>query len=144
MTSHGDLRPNPGDPLIRTDQEGRAHDAHEFAPVHGLLLPYAISFEHAMGLVGGQYEAELVFGFELVLRWQSVGGNTEDFGPGFPERCLEPIEVDSLLGATRRIGPGVEIKNELAPGEIGERDGSSAIAVGIVPSFRRFPNGILA
>ena len=41
---------------------------------------------------------------------------------------LEAGKVDGLFGAAGRVGPGIEIKYELAAGEIGQRD-----------SFRRRP-----
>ena len=62
-----------------------------------------------MGLVRGECEAELVLRFELVLRGDRVSGNAENVGPGFAECCLEPIKLDGLFGASRRIRSGVEL-----------------------------------
>ena len=62
-------------------------------------------------------------------------------------RALKSID---LLGAAGRVGLGVEVEDELAPLEIGERYGTAAVARQLevgrflahsrdhVPSFRRF------
>jgi len=69
-----------------------------------------------------------VFSFEFVLRRHRVGGNTQDAGTGFSECSFEPIEVDRFFGATGRVGAGIKIVNELAPGKMSKGDRSTAVA----------------
>jgi len=96
-------------------------------------------------------------GFELILRRNRVRGNTEDLGAGFAEGRLEAGEVDCLFGAAGSVRSRLKIEDELAPGKIGKRNGAAAVAgererrrrrvdaelAGHMPSFRRFPRGIL-
>src|SRR5262249_6676373 len=73
-------------------------------------------------------------------------------GKGF----RQPREGDRLTGATRGIGARIEIEDELAALEVGQRNGVAAVAgqgesrrpgagreAGHVPSFRRFLRVIL-
>jgi hypothetical protein len=86
-----------------------------------------------------------------------VGRDAEDVGCGFAEGRFEAGEIDCLFGAAGRVGTRIEIERELSPGEVGERDRSTAIAgqgeywrfctgtklTGHLPSFRRFHSGTL-
>ena len=77
--------------------------------------------------------------------------------PALLKAALEAGEVDRLFGASGRVRARIEIEHELAPGEIGKRNGSAAVAgqrerrrlgagaefAGHMPSFRRFPRGIV-
>ena len=157
MSGHRHFRPHPGDTLVRPDQESGAHDTHEFAAVHRFLLPHAIGLDHAVLFVRGERDRKPMLGLELVLRRYRIGGDAEYLRTGFAERALEAGEVDGLLGAPRGVRPRVEIKHELLPGEVGERNGSAAVAgehecggfgagiklAGHMPSFRRFRSFIV-
>ena len=128
VSGHRDLGPDLRNPLVGTDQESRPDDAHELPPVHRLLLPDAVGLEHAMCFVRTERDGEFVLGLELILRRHRDGGDAKDFRSGFAERSLEPRKIDGLLGATGRVGARIEVEHELAPGKIGKRDRSAAVA----------------
>src|SRR5208283_253380 len=107
------LAPHLGDPPVRTDQEGRAFDAHIFASIHALLDPDAIGRKHRLRLVRGQSNLQLVFRAELVVALLGIGGDAEDRRSGLGEFVAKPVELDRLLRAAGSVVLGVEIEREL-------------------------------
>ncbi len=118
MSRHPHLRPDPDDAAGRVNEEGLAHDAHKFATVQRFLAPGPIGREHLFGFVGSKGYGEFMFGFEFVLCAHGVGRNPENRRARFGEFGTQAGERDGLFGTTRCVGPGLEVKDEVAAFEI--------------------------
>ena len=81
-----------------------------------------------MRLVRRQRDGQLVLALERIQRFDRIGRDAEDVGPGAAELPFQPGVVDRFLGAAGRIGLGIEIQDQLAAGEIGQRGVAAAIA----------------
>ena len=153
--------------LVRSDQERRAHDAHEFSAIHRFFLPHAIGLQHPVLLIRGERYGELVLGLEGVLRGNRVGGDAEDLGAGAAEGALSGGRSRSppwcsrgcRLGdrnrgracarrsrASETVAAAVAWQRERRGLGAGVRSAgacSGQLLAGHMPSFRRFPGGIL-
>ena len=152
MTGYFDLWPDFGDSPVRADQERHAVHAHVFLSKHGFLPPHTIGLEHGVAFVGAERDIEIMLGSEPIEGSDRVCGNAEDAGSGLFEGGSELRKLDGLLGAAGGVGLRIEIEDELASLEIGERhlaavtvgqgEGRSLAAFGEnhrhTPSFRRF------
>ena len=81
-----------------------------------------------MGGIAGKGDGQLVLFLEFVLRLNLVGRDSHDVSAGVAEFRLQSRKVDRLAGATRSVGPWVEIEHELAAVEIGQRHAPAAVA----------------
>ena len=81
-----------------------------------------------MGLVGGERDRQVVLGLELVLLLHRIGGDAEDGGFGAGEGGRQPGKVLGLDGAARGVGLGIEVEDQLAALEIGQRHFAAAVA----------------
>lgn len=152
MTGHFDLWPDLGDSSVLADEESRATHAHVFLSEHRFLAPHAIGIEHGVTFVRAEGDAEIVLVAEPVERPDRVGRNPKNGSAGFFEGLAESRKIDRFLGAARRVRLGIEIEDELASLEVGQRNSAVAIAgqgkgrslaafgqcLTHMPSFRRF------
>ena len=75
-----------------------------------------------MGFVGAKRDPKLVLLLELVLRLDRVGGYPQDVGAGFLEVGAKLRKINGFAGAAGGVGLGIEVDDQLAPLEIGERN----------------------
>src|SRR6185369_202782 len=122
-----DLVPDVADDALLVDQEGRALDAHVFAPIHALLDPGAIGLGDLAFLVGGEGEGQLVFLLELVMAGHAVAAEADDDGIALAEAGEAVAEAAGLGRAARGIVLGVEIKDDLLAPQLGEGDLAAAV-----------------
>ena len=81
-----------------------------------------------MGLVGEERHPEVVLFLEFLLRRDRVGGNPQNFRPGLAEFGAKRRKINRFLGAAGGVGLWVEVNDELAAFEVGERHAGAAVA----------------
>src|SRR6516225_7247441 len=77
MAGHLEPAPLGLENAVRTDQEGAAFDALDLLAVHDLVLDHAEHVAHLFFGVRDQFERELEFGLEFVMRLHVVARHAE-------------------------------------------------------------------
>lgn len=109
-----------GDGAVGTDKECGAQGAHVFAPVHGLLAPYAHGLLKAVVGVGNEGEGQVVGGDEFLMRGGRIAADAYDAVAFGGEGVDVVAQRASLGGASGGVVLGVEIEYEIVAGEVGQ------------------------
>src|ERR1700676_2558874 len=80
-----------------------------------------------MGLVGQEPDGQVVLLFECVLRLHRISRDPKNIRAGFVELGAQLRKVDRLAGATGGTGAGLEIDDELAALEVGQRNTAATV-----------------
>ena len=127
VARHLDLAPASRDASMPVDQEGRALDAHVFAPVHRLLDPHAIGRRHGLVGIGGEADGEVVFLAKLLVACDAVGRHADHLDAGLAKVRCQPGEVLGLRRAARRVVLGIEVEDDRFAFEARERERFAAV-----------------
>src|SRR3984893_5773641 len=68
-----------------------------------------------------------MFLLERVLGLYGVGRDSQNIRASLVEIRAQPREVDGFAGTTRGVGLGIEIDDELATLELGQRNAAAAV-----------------
>src|ERR1700733_15357007 len=63
---------------VAIEQEGAAHDAHELAPVHALLVQHVKELRDLRVLIRQELKGQFVTHFELLVRGEAVARDADD------------------------------------------------------------------
>src|SRR6266576_634924 len=126
-----DLRPDPRDPAVGTDEERRPRRAPVGLPVVLLLDPRAVRLGDGVALVGEQRERQL----ELLAEGAFAGGplraDPPHVGPTLVDGLVAVAELARLDRAAWRVVLGVEVQDGPSSALIGQAmDGPCVIGEG--------------
>ena len=105
---------------VRPDQKGCALDAHDFLAVHVLFFEHPKLIADNLVYISEQRIRQVVFFFELLLRFGSVTRNAEHYRSCFLQTQKLITETAGLDGASWRVSFGVKEKNYGLARKIGE------------------------
>jgi hypothetical protein len=109
------------------DEEGTAHDAHEFASQELLLLPDTVSGDGFVAGITDQGKVELELGLEGRLRLDGIGAHAED-GDFEPVELLFCVaKLGRFRGSTGGVGLGEEEEQDTLGFKIFQRDGRAVV-----------------
>jgi hypothetical protein len=75
-----------------------------------------------VGFIGEQGGLEAVLSAELVLRCDRIGGYPHNIRARSPEISAKPLKINGFAGAGGGMRLGVEVDDQFAALEIGERN----------------------
>jgi hypothetical protein len=104
------------------DEEGAAHDAHEFAAHELLLLPGAEGLDGFVIGIAQQREIEFVLGFERRLGFDGIGAHAEDGHLALIELPFCVTKLGRFDGSTGGVGFGKEEEQDAPILKVFERD----------------------
>jgi hypothetical protein len=105
-----------------SDQERAPHDAQEFAPHEGFLLPGAEGLDGLVVGIAEQRKVQLLFAFKRSLGFHRIGAHAEDGDPEFIELPFCVTKLGRFDGSTGSIGFGIQKEQDALAAKIGEGD----------------------
>src|ERR1700687_1003702 len=99
------------DLAVGTNDESRPRDPFHFLAIHVLLFDHAEKVRNFLLWIGQQRERQTELVLKLLLRGRCVGGYSKQHHAGLLDRRIAVAEAARFLGASRRVGLGIEIKH---------------------------------
>jgi hypothetical protein len=96
------------EPLVGTDDVGRAFDSGDLLAVHVLFLDDAKAVADGLVRVGEERVGQVVFFLELLLRFDGVPGDAEDDDTSLLKLLEVIAKAAGFNGATWGVGLGIE------------------------------------
>jgi hypothetical protein len=117
-----DVVPDFVDLAVAADPERHAHDAEERFSEERFHPARAIGFDHVELRVGKQREIQFVLGLELRLCFDGIAAAADDGRVELFECADGVTKLGRFVRSTGRVGFRVEIKDQILPAKIAERN----------------------
>jgi hypothetical protein len=111
MSINLDLRENPFDEPVLSDDEGRALQTHDALSIHGLFLIDAIFGCHTLFGVGQKRHVQLMFVSKSGLFFHAIRACPNHHCAPFFDLGLGIAELGCLARSAGRVGFGIEEEN---------------------------------